>query len=240
MVRMALSYHIEPFDGSQPAQRMAMARLHALLLPQSPASKLGLQFLERFYYTWLPREGKVFGAIAYVDDAPVGFIAATSDSAGFMPSTLSRRWPWLAWALARSVLQSPRRLGSILDTWRIMAARKPVRRGLREGEILSMGVLPAYREPEFIHQSRIRVAHDLLEAVMGRFQAQDVPLVRAIVDSDNYAAQFFYSALGWSLGREQVPGWRVPSIEFVWERPPAGEVKAESGASPSSITAGLG
>ncbi|NJO12551.1 MAG: hypothetical protein HC872_02790 [Gammaproteobacteria bacterium] len=80
----AVRYSLVPFGAASPAPAADLAYLHAQLLPHSPVALLGPDFMQKFYYSALPRLGLIFGAVAYVDEAPAGFIVATADSSGFM------------------------------------------------------------------------------------------------------------------------------------------------------------
>jgi ribosomal protein S18 acetylase RimI-like enzyme len=213
---MRPAYRIERYNKDNHWPIDTIAALHTALLPSSPIVRLGPRFLKQFYYNYLPCEGQIFGAIAYVDDAPAGFIAATHDSDGFMRSALRRHWLKLAWVIGLSILLSPRRIKPIYEAFRIMSARKPVQAEEAAGEILSMGVLPAYRSLAFINQTRIKISNDLMEFAMGELRAGGITLVRSIIDTDNHAAQFFYSCLGWVIKRDLVPEWEIPSLEFIW------------------------
>ena len=41
--------------------------------------------------------------------------------------------------------------------------------------------------------------------------------IRAIVDKDNLEAQLFYRFHGWRVGLPDVKGWRVPTMEFLFD-----------------------
>src|SRR5258705_59311 len=103
-----MSYRLVPFGSGEPGPVCDLARLHTALLPTSPVSLLGSRFMERFYYRVLPRQGLIVGAVAYVGDRAVGFIAATHDSAGFMRSALRRSWMSFGWILGTSVVLAPK------------------------------------------------------------------------------------------------------------------------------------
>lgn len=211
-----VDYRLLPFGPGRRAPARDLAQLHATLLPTSPASLLGRHFMEGFYYRILPREGLVFGAVAYVDDRPAGFVAATHDRSGFMRTALRRWWPHVVWTVGTSVLMAPKSLGAVSEAWRVMRSRRRAEGDEPEGEILSLGVLPVYREPGFIRQSGLRIATDLLDGAVGRLRTMGIQLIGAAVNADNTEAKLFYSGLGWTLHRTRVPGWRVPTVEFVW------------------------
>lgn len=214
---MNVEYRLEPFGKNVPAPAKDLAMLHAELLPTSPLAKLGPQFLERFYYTDLPREGYIFGAVAYVNDCPAGFVVATYDSNGFMKAALRHLWGRLVWEIGTTILFHPLIIRSIWEALSIMRSRKTEESDRPEGEILSMGVLPAYLDPRFVRKTGLRLSNDLFQEVMTQLQhAKKLVLIRAIVDADNFPAQMFYQGVDWKMERGHVPGWKIPSVEFVW------------------------
>jgi ribosomal protein S18 acetylase RimI-like enzyme len=212
---MTPAYEIVPFDGEHLPPVRDLATLHAELLPTSPVALLGPEFMQQFYYRILPRERLISGAVAYVDRQPAGFIVATQDSAGFMRSALRRHWLYLSWVLALSVLRQPiKRLGAIWEALQIMR-HQPAEAGVMSAELLSFGVLPEYRSPRFIRQTKLQVSKELFDAAVNQLKAEGVSRIRAIVDADNTPAKLFYHSLGWYVERSNVPGWRTPSVEFV-------------------------
>ena len=64
-----------------------------------------------------------------------------------METAVTRYRPHLLWVIGVSVLTAPKSLGAIWQAWRVMSRRRRAEGGEPEGEILSLGVLPAYREP---------------------------------------------------------------------------------------------
>lgn len=213
---MNISYKLVPFDRDTPAPVRDLAQLHQTLLPTSPVALLGQRFMEQFYYNILPREGLICGAVAYINDRPAGFIVATDDSIWFMRVALRLHWFRLIWEIGTSVLLSPKRLSAIWEAWQIISHRNPARVGELEGELLSFGVLPAYRNPRFIRESGLQISQDLLNKAVTQINQQGIAQIRAIVDADNTPAKMFYHGLGWSLDRAQVPGWQSLCVEFVW------------------------
>jgi ribosomal protein S18 acetylase RimI-like enzyme len=172
--------------------------------------------MEKFYYKILPHEGLIFSAVAYVDESPVGFITATHDSTGFMQIALKQYWPQILWLVGTSLLLAPNSIGPVWESWRVMRNRAQVKTGELQGEILSFGVLSAYREPSFIRQSGLRISNDLLEHAVGQIYARGVRKIRAIVCAENNPAKLFYSGLGWRLKGSNASEWKHPTVEFVW------------------------
>ena len=210
-------YRLESFDQRNPPPAGIVAGMHARLLPTSPAVKLGADFLESCYYTILVEVGAVMGSVAWVDESPAGFIAVTDNSARFMRNALRRRPFRVIRAGAGALLENPARVAAVFEILMLMSAyqRQPIEDA--EGEILSMGIEEVFRGPEFVSRSGHRVAIDLLDIEMGRLQRLGRKRVRAVVDASNTAAQLFYRGLGWSLERAGVPGWRSPTVEFVFD-----------------------
>jgi len=211
-----MDYRIEQFGGGPALQARELAGLHAALLPRSPVVKLGRGFMERFYYKLLPEQGYVFGALAWVEGKPGGFVSCTDDSDGFMSAAMRRHLFRLGWVLATSIAAAPARIAALWETWRIMNARDPGRSPEQAAEILSIGVLPEYRDAGFKQRTGLHVARDLMLHAMERFKGRGARIVRLVVDADNTAAQRFYERLGWRLARRDVPGWHTPSYEYVW------------------------
>ena len=117
-----VDYRIVPFGGGVLPNARHIAELHAELLPRSPLTKLGVGFMERFYYKRLPKQGLIFGAIAYVDGHPAGFVSATYDSdrralsgEGASHEGCDRRGDRDDWASAHdgAVGLRPRRVGDL-------------------------------------------------------------------------------------------------------------------------------
>jgi ribosomal protein S18 acetylase RimI-like enzyme len=212
----AVEYRLVAFGADAPAPARDLARLHAALLPASPVALLGRRFMEGFYYRILPPEGLVFGAVAYVDRQPAGFVAATGDRRGFMRAALRRYWPRAIGMVGLSLLAAPRSLGPVWQACRVMRARRPDEGGRREGEILSLGVLPAYREPGFIRRSGRRIATDLLDVAVSRLRSTGVEFIGAAVGAANTEAKLFYTGLGWDLYRRCAEGWGPAAVEFRW------------------------
>lgn len=213
---MNVSYRLLTFDADLPAPAQDLAQLHTSLLPASPISLLGPQFIERFYYSILPQEGLIFGTVAYVDNRPAGFVAATDNPAGFMKSAVRRRWPKLVWVLGTSLLWNPSCTGAVLEACRLMWTRRRKESSEPVGEILSMGVLPAYREAGFVRETGLRISHELLNSAVTRLLMGGAAVIRALVNAENTATKLFYNGLGWTLNRNAIPGYDSTTVEFVW------------------------
>lgn len=213
---MNLSYRLVPFGGDAVPPVQDLVHLHKSLLPTSPVTLLGDRFMQRFYYWVPPRENVMCGAVAYVENQSAGFVTATTDSTRWMRRALARHWLYLGWLVATSILPEPKRAVAVWEASRIMISLPSVEKEESVGEILSLGVLPAYQEPRFVRESGLKISTDLLQNAVAQLCARGVRKIRVIVDKDNMAAKLFYSALGWTLDHPNVPGWRTPSVGFSW------------------------
>jgi ribosomal protein S18 acetylase RimI-like enzyme len=190
--------------------------MHRQLLPTSPVIALGQRFLTDFYYRFLPAEGLVFGAVAYVNEQPVGFIVGTEDGTGFARAGALRHWAPLCGVLTLSLVESPGRVAEMGRAIRLIRSRPKTEGTAKVAEILSLGVSPEFRTPEYVRATGLRISLDLLDSVMNVLRARKARQVRAYVDVDNRAAQLFYSSQGWEL-TGNVAGWAVPVVEFVFQ-----------------------
>jgi ribosomal protein S18 acetylase RimI-like enzyme len=216
-------YELRRFGAGQPPDVRDISNLHAALLPDSPVTRLGAHFREKFYYKDLPELGQVFGVVAYVEGRATGFVAATHDSDGFMSSALRQRGPRIVWVIASALFGDLRRIRAVWEASQINSDRNQLAgRGASAehepmGEILSIGVLPQFRDAAFRSRSGLHIARDLVGCVMETFRTHGAAKVRVIVDEDNLHAQRFYENLGWRRSRRGLRGWRRPSDEFIWE-----------------------
>jgi len=210
------SYRVLPFgvDGSAPTADLAS--LHQALLPASPVPLLGRRFMEHFYYSILPRQGSIYGAVAYVGDEAAGFIVVSHDGAGFMRRALREHWARIGWLVGTSMLVSPRRVTYVWESLQIMRSASVSPKNAASGQILSFGVLPRYRQPRFVRETKLRIGVDLMQLGMAQLRRRGVREITAAVHRDNLEAQLFYRGLGWKLTRQGLPGWRVPAVELAW------------------------
>src|SRR5580698_6488811 len=118
-----LRYSIAEFGGNQAADHRALAQLHAALQPESSLPRLGRGFLEHFYYSILPREGLIFGCVAFLDGLPVGFMVNTPYPGSYMGLAIRRHPVRFAWTMAQVALTHPGSLISALRGRQRMAAQ---------------------------------------------------------------------------------------------------------------------
>ena len=194
-----------------------LTSLHAELLPRSPVVLLGRGFMKRFYYRFLPSDGHIIGAIAYVDAEPAGFITVTHDARGFMNAGIRRHWLRISWLVGVGILGVPSRLAAVKEALRINRGLSGVSRHVNTGELLSMGVLPEFRLGGFVERTGIRLADDLLGTALLSLRRGGIRRVRAVVDTDNIEARLFYQGRGWTPSASEAVGWRVSSVEYTLE-----------------------
>ncbi len=222
--RKKVDYRIVPFGGGVLPNARHIAELHAELLPRSPLTKLGVGFMERFYYRVLPKQGLIFGAVAYVDGRPAGFVSATYDSDRLLRRAIRWNWLRLAWVLLTS-LPRPSKFEGMFEGLGIVKSRDPKADQAVEtptagptGEVLSLGVRRMFRSPDFKIQTGLQIGKDLMIGAMAGFQKSQIVRARLIVDAKDISVQSFFRSLGWEHRRRNVPGWFTASTEFTWLR----------------------
>ena len=211
-----------------------LSSLHAELLPQSPVVHLGSGFMRRFYYRFLPLDGHISGAIAYIDGEPAGFITAASDPARFMRAAFRKHWLRVCWLVGGSVLRAPVRLAAVKEAIQVDSGMAETPREVDVGELLSFGVLPRYREGSFVRRTGLRLSDDLLGAALSSLLEAGVGRVRAVVEADNYEAALFYQGRGWAPSGQEAKGWSADTVEYTvdleQERDDSGTLIRSSGA----------
>jgi ribosomal protein S18 acetylase RimI-like enzyme len=138
-------------------------------------------------------------AIAEVAGEPAGFIAFTSRATAFHRSAIGTHRGSAARALAASILREPRALIGVVRTLRLVLSRGsgPERRtGDPCAEVLAFGVLPAFRDRQFVRATGVRISQRLLEHAIASFRAEEIPELQAVVDADNRETLVFYRMLG--------------------------------------------
>ena len=208
------SYSIKAIGDGEPVPAGDLRTLHFSLLPHSPVVLLGPRFVEHFYYPKLVEMGLLFGAIAYWDDRPVGFIAVTQDASGFMGRAIKRHPIKLAWTMLVSVLADPRRLAALYEALQIMRNREPAETSEPVAELLSFGVIEEFRSAGFARKTGVKVGRDLFGKAIEQLRERGVATVAALVDQDNKEVCLMYRAMGWTVHDPDVKGWKTPQIEF--------------------------
>jgi ribosomal protein S18 acetylase RimI-like enzyme len=195
-------------------QVQEVSQLHARLLPESPVVQLGLTFLESFYYKTLVADRLVWCELSYHDGVAAGFIAYTDRPKDFMSRGLRHHWPWLAMVLAGSVARNPARGRTIFQVLAMMRGRKQELPGGTGGEILSFGVLPAFRGMEFIRRTGRRISMELFDSASEFFRRRNIQTVRMLVAASNREALLFYHGLGCTF--EPLPGRNGKTVQVTY------------------------
>ena len=175
-VKTITDYKLVPFGGGLAADARDLAALHEELLPRSPLTKVGRRFMESFYYNCLPKQGAIFGAIAYVNAQPAGFVSATYDSNNFMVRAFRRNFYRLVW-LGLTTLPTPSRIEGAFEAAGIMKYRegREKRDGTEfVGEILSIGVREQFRGGLFKAGTGLHIGRDLLMGAMDGFRKSKI------------------------------------------------------------------
>lgn len=218
---------IKRLDPSCPEQIEQIALLHRLLLPESQVARLGPLFMRSFYYRELAAEGLINADLDYVEGRPAGFIVYTGLASTFMMSGFRRHWLQLCSVLTASVLRDPSLIAHIYGVATAMLRRRQHSSDRSEHEILSFGVLPEYRNAEFIRRTGRRISLELFQRAREYFEREKVKYIRMLVRQDNREALFFYHALGCEFHRLEETGGRIIEVTYRLPNEPHRVVKTE-------------
>jgi ribosomal protein S18 acetylase RimI-like enzyme len=192
---------LDPGDGRAVA---TIAALHAELLPTSPLARLGVPFLEHFYYRGPVAAGLLAAFVARDDATPAGFIACTA-AADFSQRLVREHRVGFAVALARSLVTAPRRAGDLLRLSRATRARGPAAPANATGgpesagELLSLGVREAFRTREYLRRTHRRLSFELLDAALRHLRAAGCNRFAGYVEAANQPTLLMYQGLGCQL-----------------------------------------
>ena len=201
-----VEYRFADFGGGEKPDSAALAQLHQMLLPGSALPRMGPGFLRHFYYTVLPREGLIFGSVAYVDGRPAGFSVNTPYPKAYMSMGIRRHPLRFAWRAGLALAARPARIASALRARaRVQKTASSQTTGptRRFFEGLFLGVAPAYTDPKFIRETGILVGRDLMLRALDQCRRYGASELRAGVMRDNIAALMLHFKTGWNIEREQ-------------------------------------
>jgi ribosomal protein S18 acetylase RimI-like enzyme len=179
-------------------------------------AKLGELFIREIGYRINLETGRMKAALYEVDGRPVGFIGYTPFSVTFHRDALRSRWGYATLVLALSILREPRRLLRLPKVMRVMSSR---REELKLGdeplaELVAIGVLPAFRSPDFVRREGLHIAEELVTHAASYFRAMGISRMRCIVDAGNKPALLFYHGLGAILEPYEQAGERAVHVWF--------------------------
>ena len=180
----------------------------------SQIKEIGVTFREEIFYPALIEDPDGFVWIYLVQGNLAGYIAGTQDVPSFY-KLLKRRAPLLLFRLlAKAILKMP----SLLVKYAASGVRmeRMPQKELIPAEIISFGVLPAYRTPEFELQHGRHVAKALFEKAVESFRQAGIREYKVMTIQQNKAANRFYERQGCRLAGTSQP-FGVPCNVFVGE-----------------------
>ncbi|HEY7674366.1 MAG TPA: GNAT family N-acetyltransferase [Burkholderiales bacterium] len=196
-----VGFNLREVDGNLD-DAATLARLHLALVGYGPVAGLGKGFLAHFCYSKLIVEGLMRAAIAEVAGEPAGFVAYTACAATFHQKAI-RNYPLsAARALCLSVITDPRAILGVLKALRLMLSRQSDTDRLIAdpcAEILTFGVLPEYRDREFVRATGLKISERLVQHAVSYFQPLGLTEVQAVVYATNRPTLMFYRMLGASI-----------------------------------------
>jgi hypothetical protein len=201
-----VEYRLADFSASEAPDSAALAQLHQTLLPDGALPRMGLGFLRHFYYTVLPREGLIFGSLAYVDGHAAGFCVNTPYPGAYMSMGIRKHPLRFAWRAGLSAVAHPGGVAASLRARKRMqatASSQTTSASRRFFEGLFLGVAPVYTHPKFIRATRILVARDLMLRTLDQCRRYGVRELRAGVMRDNVGALMLHLNTGGKIEREQ-------------------------------------
>jgi ribosomal protein S18 acetylase RimI-like enzyme len=179
-----------------------IAELHELILGDSIFVRLGRPFLEGFYYSLLTEDKLAFAYVCEEDGKAVGFIAMAASHESFY-GQIKNRAPILAWSLFKSVIASPKTIGSILQAIGFILKKGDLIKCDAGGELLQIAVRPDHRArgedgkpTKFFEKTKTRVAQGLYIAAMEELERRGVEDFRIMTGDNNIASNSFYSKMG--------------------------------------------
>ena len=194
-----LNYMLLEIDPNDREDVKTITRMHIDLLKKwGPMAQLGRIFLRHFSYTVLVRNDLMRVVLSRIDGKPAGFIAFTPFSTTFLRTALKKYWIYVMVLTVISILLNPTNLLRIARAIRLMISRFKEKSLASDpsAEILAIGVLPQYRDFKFIHNTGIRISHDLLSYAASFFRKLGLKKMRAVVDSPNTETLLFYRSIG--------------------------------------------
>lgn len=211
----AIEYRLREIEIDNKQDLATIARLHMELLDFGPMAGLGAFFIREICYRIQLQDGLLRVALYEVDHQPAGFVAYTPRSITFHRSSLSNHWVYVGAVLTLSILRDPRRLLRLLRAVRVVFSRRAEQELEQDplGEVVCIGVRPAFLTPAFVRRSGLRIGEELVRHAASYLQRAGIRKMRMIVDADNKVALFFYHRLGARLepyeqaGEPQVHVW---------------------------------
>ena len=188
----------------------SVAYLHKTLLPTSPVAILGSAFMEKFYYSRLLKDALIHCDYYQYDGKIVGFIAYTKNPSNFLKIGIRKNFFYLSTLMVFLFFQKPEKIIQILQ---VSQLNKAIRKESKhEGAILSFGVLPEYRDRNFIHKTGFVISHELFQHAVNFFRKETFSTLRMLIEPDNKEAFLFYHHYGCKFQRIHVIGKTLTKI----------------------------
>jgi ribosomal protein S18 acetylase RimI-like enzyme len=190
-----LPHRLREVVPSDPQVVAWAARLHRELFGDiGLIAQLGERLLRRFCYTVLIRDGLMQAAVFEVNGAPAGLAAFTTDSKALHAAATSRYAGLVMRETLVSLLLAPRIVLGLPGAARLLLERgqERIEGGAPVAEMLALGVLPEFRNPEFVRSTGLRIGDLLLNHALGRFRQAGFREARGVVLAENRPALMFF------------------------------------------------
>jgi len=177
-----------------------IARLHAIVMPHSPISELGWEFMTQVYFPTLLQEGHGEAVIAYYKGKPVGMTAYAFDSHSFY-TALGRKRIKIIKAVAKEIKRDLSTLSTVIRATRFYFQKNTEPTSEIPAEHLAIIVLEEYRASDFVRKNRLYFARDLFHSAMESMRSKGINKFRLFTDDyeTNPQANIFYRMLGGTL-----------------------------------------
>lgn len=159
-----------------PSDLDALLALQAHVLADTFSARLGPHFNRVFHETMLASDDYLCDGY-FVDGGLVGYLSYTSDTLRLLRDVFRRNVLAYVWALAAGVVRMPRTLLLISRVARSVAFNASTPATSFGAELLSVGVLPAFRGRRSDTGHRSSVADTLLQSAVLRLRALGVRTV---------------------------------------------------------------
>lgn len=171
------------------------ARLHRELFSDiGLIAKLGERLLRRFCYTVLVRDGLMKATVFEVDGEPAGLAAYTTDSKALHAAAAERYLGLVLRETLVSMLLEPRILLGFPGAFQLLREREhePIESGGPVAEMLALGVMPAFRTPDFVRRTGLRIGDLLLAHALADLKQAGCRQARGVVLAENRPALMFF------------------------------------------------
>jgi ribosomal protein S18 acetylase RimI-like enzyme len=195
-----------------------VVKAHLASFPGFFLTFLGPAFLAEFY-TGILTDPSGIAFVSEEDGQIAGFVAGTSQPAGFYMRLLRQRWWWFGLASIKPVLRNPRIVPRLL---RALTMPGQARSAEGEGTLMSIAVLPD-KQGQGIGQALVR-------AFLSEAAQRGLAKVNLTTDQvNNDAANHFYQRLGFSCVRHFLTPEDRQMNEYVTDLSPRHLVLLERG-----------